>query len=87
MISGFAKKRILKIGASAEVGLGQRDQIGRFLKVLGHNFPYKSSVSILGDIFDYSRTLIISKNYSGYFLDKYLKKLSYILFQHFVILV
>ena len=39
----------------------QCDQVGRFLKVLGHKLSYTSSPTIFGDIFGYFYTSIISK--------------------------
>ena len=51
----------------------QCDQIGRFLKIVCHKVSFKSIPSFLGDIFGYSQTAIIGKNYYGHFLGNFLK--------------
>ena len=65
--------------------LHQCDHIGKFLKVLGHKFSYKSSPSVLGYIFGYNQTRTLSKNYYGYFYADF-ENFGFIFFQYLVTL-
>ena len=66
--------------------LNQRDQIGRFLQVLGNKLYHKGNPTILMPFGAITNTVTFMEKLCGYFFGNFLGKLSNCLFHHLVTL-